>query len=266
MDVKNLCEKMVKTSIKSKDNDYLATIIRTISSGGDSSFTNKVGKNGMVNDYVYPNNNPTHLFARSLHLCKFMEDLDLSSDFKLNDDYKLPITVYRTVNFQSESADIVLAHPIPFSTSWNKNIAIDWLENTCCVFEIIVRFNSILPLSIPSEINNINVKNIAINQIQEELVLPPCRFQQLSEYVIENGENKVRVIVCEAHRLSVTEMIDFYPKKYKRELLQISNDATSGLINEKLLQYYEVEDDDEMEADEMEADEIIAWKFKDDEI
>jgi hypothetical protein len=238
MDVEKICKKMVKISTTSKEDSYISKLIRSIVSGGDSSFTNKVDQYGMVKDFSYANNNPMHLFARSLKLCKFMEELDIDIF------YKFPIKLYRSVNLKELPRHNII-QPLPFSTTWNRTIALDWTDLNCSLFEITVKFGTILPLSIPSEVDHDELKRISLNQVQEEVVLPPCRLKLLSRYQIQTIDKNVDIIECEAIRLTPKEMIEFYPEKYKNTLYKSINSI--GWVDEKLLQYYDVEDmDDEI--------------------
>lgn len=250
MDVSNLCDKISEIYATVSEQTYISNILRTISSGGDSSFTNKVGRRGRIIPFSYHNNNPTHLFARSLRLCQFMSEIDT---FSINKECKRPLKLYRAVHMEPFE---ISYNPIPFSTSWNRDFTIEWAVEECCILEITVKFDSILPLSLPSEVENPGIKQIALNQAQEEVVLPPCRFEKKSGYTIVTPTKTVNVIVCDATRLTPRQMIEFYPDENKEELIRAfepDDSIKDGWINKKLLSYYESEtaeyDSDENEEE-----------------
>ena len=250
MDVTNVCDKIEEIFSTVSEQSYLSNIIRTISSGGDSSFTNKVGRNGMILPYSYQNNNPSHLFARTLRLCQFMEKIETS---RISRECKRPLKLYRAVHMAPFD---VTYSPLPFSTSWNRDFTINWAVEECCILEITVDFDTILPLSLPNEVDNPDIKRMALNQSQEEVVLPPCRFQKTSSYKIVTPDKTVNVIVCNATRLSPIEMVRFYPDEYKSEImsaLKLQKSLFEGWINKKLLVYYE-SDIDEYYSDDNEEE------------
>ena len=234
MDIQNIIQTMISVYTKSKEDDYVAKIIKSIPSGGDSSFTNKVGKGGKIKDFNFPHNTPLHLFARTLALSKFTQAITQN---KINPDFHCPIKVYRAMNLPNSKR--VIVQPVPFSTTWNLKFAMSWMEKSgCCIYEITVAFDTFLPLSVPSGSTS-KFKRFALNQSQEEVILPPCKLTKKGEYIITMGKKSVRVITCIATRLLPTEIVDCYPEKYKTELLKVVH--SKGWMNEKLLQYYDCE-------------------------
>jgi hypothetical protein len=188
----------------------------------------------MVKDYDYHHNNPLHLFARAIALCKYMQSLVETSESPILESDFYPIKVYRAINLP-DFVDDILVEPVPFSTTWNMDFALGWTVDVCCVFEINVTFNTILPLSLPI------VSEFSLNQEQEEVVLPPCRLVKKGQYLRTFQGKYITVIQCDAVRLSPMEMIDFYPKKYIKTLAHAMATDLNGWINHKLFEYYDYE-------------------------
>ena len=253
MDLSNIAQSLEKIYKKSKEDSYIAKIIRAIPSGGDSSFTNKVGHDGLVLDYNFQNNTPAHLFARTMAICKYMQELSL---INVDNDMILPIKVYRSVNLPVDYKDDIV-QPVPFSTSWNMDFAVNWTVGSCCVYEITVPFDTFLPLSVPSTASE-KLRQLGLNQSQEEVILPPCILSTRDEYVFETESKRVRVVRCDAVRLTPLEMVQYYPEKYRAELEKaVKSSDFKGWINERLIQYYDYEGNEEFETREEDEDEEI---------
>jgi hypothetical protein len=256
MDIKNICENMVRIYRQTRDTeDYISKILLAISSGGASSFTNKVGIDGMIINETGVCNASTHLFARVMALCRYTQELVQTNKYPINPVFKRPIKVFRAVNLPTDFSNDPFVQPVPFSTTWNRNFAIDWLssENGCCIFEITVNYDTFLPLSLPGEVDS-PLKQYSLNQSQEEVVLLPSVLSKTGEYTIVRNGRSIRVIECIATRISPSDMIRYYPA-HIRILLRdaVASGNLDGWINRKLLEYYSceftVEEDTETEPE-----------------
>jgi hypothetical protein len=244
MDIKHICENMVRAYHQSRDTeDYISKILLTISSGGSSSFTNKIGTDGMIINETGVCDSSVHLFARVMALCKYIQELVQTNKHQISPMFKLPIKVFRAVNLPAGFLNDTFIQPVPFSTTWNRNFAIDWLtdDDGCCIFEITVNYDTFLPLSLPNEVDS-PLKQYALNQTQEEVVLPPSVLSKTGEYTITRDERQIRVIECVANRTPPLEMIRYYPE-HARPILReaVTSGKLDGWINQKLLEYYNSE-------------------------
>ena len=139
---------------------------------------------------------------------------------------------------QKHSGHIV--QPIPFSASWSRDFAVNWIDNRfCCVFEITVDFNTFLPLSIPSNIHDPELKRKCVNQSQQEVFLPPCRLIKTGEYIIEKDGARTKIVQCNAKKLSKNQLAKHYPENVRKRIRSQSKAKTlDDWINEKLFEYY----------------------------
>lgn len=236
MDASYIYSLMVQIKAMSEDQDnYTSKIISAIPEGGEHSFTNKVRDGKVIPD---SRENLFILFAMTYNLIKFSEQI--SQNPKLPDkNFYQPIVVYRAINLE----DAHIGHkiqPVPVSASWDRDFAINWVSNLCCVYEITVDFPTFLPFSTPKD--DSIFKRMAINQVQKEVILPPCRLVKTGEYIhITKDGKKVRFIVCTAKKLLMSTVANCYPeaeRKIIKNKLKHRRDI-NGWVNEILYNHYD---------------------------
>ena len=206
---------------------YITKMINTIPEGGEDSFSSKVGPTGIIQT-----SKPESLFARSLAITAYMEQL-------VDKKVRMPLILYRGTELLSTHLGHIV-QPVPFSATWNRDFAIEWInKKACCVFEITVGFNTFLPLSIPEEIHDAILKRKCVNQSQQEVFLPACRLIKTGEYIIEKNGTRTRIIQCTAKKLAKNQLSRYYPENIKKQIKAISKRKDlQGWINEKLFEYY----------------------------
>jgi hypothetical protein len=239
-------EKYIKTQLthisknRGEFGDPLWDTIRSIPSGG--AFTSTVNIDGYVLDTT--EERIQSLWERIGHFVQLAEKF---RDLK-QPDYVGTVTVYRSleihdfteIELQSgnsctniyqffEQNNSTMPHPIPFSCSWNGDLATEqWQNVNCCLLEIDMPNNyPFVTTSLPEiegkdikeEVSQLRKRRIfPLNQDQFEVVLAPgfvipydCRLEEF-------GEKYVFILKCSIKQMSYEQIRSYFPADKQQNL------------------------------------------------
>jgi hypothetical protein len=211
----------------------LWSTIRAIPSGG--AFTNFVDINGYVVDST-----EEIILALWDRIKHFVQLAELFRDNK-QPDYEGTVTVYRSLEIHNFSEmelrsgdsctnisqfikqnNSTMPHPIPFSCSWNGDLAAEqWQNVNCCLLAINMPNNyPFVATSLPeisgekidNEIQKLRNKNIfPLNQEQFEVVLAPgivtpgiCRLEVI-------GDKNIFILECDIVQMTNEQIRSYFP-------------------------------------------------------